>query len=133
MTNNNCIFCKIINGEIPAVKIWEDEDFIAILDKFPNTEGQAMVLTKEHFDSKFTEIPDENLKELIITAKKVAKLLEQKLNVKRVAIVIEGLGVNHIHIKLYPLYKLSEGYITTQIGPEKSAEELNKIAREIKE
>ncbi|MEJ2268097.1 MAG: HIT domain-containing protein [Nanoarchaeota archaeon] len=145
----NCIFCKIAKGEIPSVKIWENEKHIAILDKFPNTKGQAMVIPKEHFDSDVTDMPNEDYTNLMIAVKKVAKLLEEKLNVKRVTIIIEGLGVNHVHVKLYPIYGLNkkfeetwskekvyfekyEGYITTQTGPEKSIEELNKIAEEIK-
>ena len=148
-TNKNCIFCKIAKGEIPAEKIWEDEKHLAILDINPNTEGMTLVLTKEHFDSDATDMPDNNYRELMIAAKRVAKLLEKKLNVKRVAIVMEGLGVNHVHIKLYPLYGLDEkfketwaekkifferyeGYVSTQLGPKKSAEELNKIANKIK-
>lgn len=145
----DCIFCKIEKGEIPSVKIWEDENHIAILDKFPNTKGQAMVIPKKHFDSDATDMPDEDYTNLMIATKKVVKLLEKKLNVKRVAFVMEGLGVNHVHIKLYPIHGLDEkfeeswskekvyfkkyeGYITTQIGPEKSIEELNKIAEKIK-
>ena len=146
----NCIFCKIISGEIPSVKIWEDENHIAILDINPNTKGVTLVITKEHFNSDATDMPDEAYKELMIAVKKVVKILERKLNVKRVAIVMEGLGINHVHIKLYPIHGLDEkfeeswgkekvyfekyeGYITTQLGPEKSIKELNKIAEKIKE
>ena len=146
----NCIFCKIISGEIPSVKIWEDENHIAILDINPNTKGVTLVITKEHFNSDATDMPDEAYKELMIAVKKVVKILERKLNVKRVAIVMEGLGINHVHIKLYPIHGLKEkfeeswgkekvyfekyeGYITTQLGPEKSIKELNKIAEKIKE
>jgi diadenosine tetraphosphate (Ap4A) HIT family hydrolase len=130
----NCIFCKIAKGEIPSVKIWEDEKHLAILDINPNTEGMTLVLTKEHYDSDPTEIPDKNLKELIIAAKKVANILKKKLKVQKVGFVIEGLGVNHIHVKLYPLYSSneSEGYITTKLGPQKSIEELNKLAERIR-
>jgi histidine triad (HIT) family protein len=130
----NCVFCKIAKGEIPSVKIWEDEKHLAILDIKPNTEGMTLVLTKEHYDSDATEMPDKPYKELMIAAKKVAKLLKKKLKIIKVAIVIEGLGVNHIHVKLYPIYKSNEveGYITTQLGPQKSAEELNKIAEKIR-
>lgn len=146
----NCIFCKIVNGEIPSVKVWEDEDHIAILDINPNVEGMTLVLTKNHFDSDATDMPDRDYNNLMIAAKKIAKLLERKLKVKRVAIVMEGLGVNHVHIKLYPIYGLDEkfkemwakdnvyfdnyeGYISTQLGPEKTIEELNKIAERIRE
>src|SRR3989344_7721920 len=94
-----CIFCKIVKGEIPAVKIWKDKKHIAILDINPNTEGVTLILTKKHFDSDATDMPNKEYNELMIAAKKVAKLLEQKLKVKRVAIVIEGLGIDHVHIK----------------------------------
>ncbi|HTZ42156.1 MAG TPA: HIT domain-containing protein [Candidatus Omnitrophota bacterium] len=144
----NCIFCKIVKGEIPSAKIWEDKEFIAILDKSPNVNGMTLVMPKKHFDSNATDMPDKEYTDLMLAVKKVAKLLEKKLNVKRVAIVMEGLGVNHVHIKLYPLYGLEkkfeetwakekkfferyEGYISTHLGPEKSLEELNKIAKKI--
>lgn len=145
---NNCIFCKIAKGEIPSVKIWEDEKHLAILDVNPNVKGMTLVMTKEHYDSDATEMPDKEYSELMLTAKKISKLLEKSLNVKRVAIVMEGLGVNHVHIKLYPIYGLDEkfketwasekkyfekyeGYISTHLGPQKSVEELEKIKMEI--
>jgi histidine triad (HIT) family protein len=149
MTNKDCIFCKIARGEIPAVKIWEDEKHLAILDINPNTKGMTLVLTKKHYDSDATDMPDKEYCELMIASKRVAKLLEKKLNVKRVAIIMEGLGINHVHIKLYPLHGLDEkfketwakekkffdkyeGYISTHIGPKKTIEELNKIAEKIR-
>lgn len=144
----DCIFCKIVKGEIPCVKIWEDEKHLAILDINPNTDGLTLVLTKEHFDSDATDMPDKDYVNLMIASKKIAKLLENKLKVKRVAIIIEGLGINHVHIKLYPIHGLNEkfketwakdkvffkkyeGYISTQLGPQKSLKELNKIAEKI--
>ena len=78
-------------GEIPSVKVWEDEKHLAILDINPNTEGLTLVLTKEHFDSDATDMPNKNYINLMIAAKKIAKLLEKKLNVKRVAIIMEDL------------------------------------------
>ena len=145
----NCIFCKIVKGEIPCVKIWEDKDFLAILDDFPNTKGMTLVLTKKHFDSYAFDMHDKAYSELMLASKKVAKLLEKGLNVKRVAMVMEGLGVNHVHIKLYPLHGIEEkfketwakekvffdryeGYISTQLGSQKDIIELKKIAEEIK-
>ena len=145
----NCIFCKIVKGEIPCVKIWEDKDFLAILDVFPNTKGMTLVLTKKHFDSYAFDMHDKAYSELMLASKKVAKLLEKGLNVKRVAMVMDGLGVNHVHIKLYPLHGIEEkfketwakekvffdryeGYISTQLGSQKDIIELKKIAEEIK-
>ncbi len=149
MNKQNCIFCKIVKGEIPSVKIWEDEKHLAVLDVNPNTEGMTLVITKKHFDSDATDMPEKDYLNLMMAAKKVAKLLEKKLKVKRVAIVMEGLGVNHVHIKLYPIYGLDEkfkeiwakdkiyfekyrGYISTQLGPQKSVQELEKIADKIR-
>ena len=145
----NCIFCKIANGKIPSVKVWEDENYLAILDINPNVEGMTLVLPKKHYDSDATDMADEDYSELMLTAKKVAKILEKGLEVKRVAIVIEGMGVNHVHIKLYPIHGIDEkfeemwaedkiyfdkykGYISTQLGPQKSKEELEKIAEKIR-
>lgn len=145
----NCIFCKIAKEEIPSVKIWEDKEHIAILDINPNVEGMTLVLPKKHFDSDATDMSEENYCKLMIASKKVAKILEKGLSVKRVAIVMEGLGVNHVHIKLYPIHGLDEkfkemwakdtiyfnkyeGYISTQLGPKKTKEELEKVAEKIR-
>ncbi len=149
MSNQDCVFCKISSGEIPSVKVWEDEKHLAILDVNPNTKGMTLVMTKKHFDSDATDMPEREYIYLMIAVKKVAKLLEKGLNVKRVAVVMEGMGVNHVHVKLYPLYGIEnkfketwakdkiyfdkyEGYISTQLGPQKSNEELNKIADRIR-
>ena len=146
---NDCIFCKIANGEIPSVKIWENEKHIAILDLNPNVIGMTLVIPKKHFDSYVFDMNDKEYYDLMIASKKVAKLLDKKLKVKRTALVMEGLGVNHAHIKLYPIYGLDEkfkeiwakekvffykypGYITTQLGPQKSVDELKKIAEKLK-
>lgn len=138
-----CIFCKIIKKEIPSVKIWEDEKHFAILDINPNTKGTTLLLTKKHFDSDGFKIPEKNFKELMVASRKVSKIIEKKFKVKRVSLVMEGMGINHLHIKLYPLHGLTKnfkamvpekkvyfkkypGYISTQLGPKKSIKELEK-------
>ena len=145
----NCIFCKIVKGEIDSAKIWEDDKFLAILDVNPNTKGMTLVLPKQHFDSYVFDTEDQDYQELMLASKKVAKILEKGLEVKRVALVMEGMGVNHSHIKLYPLYGLEEkfqemwakdsvffhnyiGYISTQLGPKADINDLKKLAEEIK-
>jgi len=147
MIKDDCIFCKIANKKIPSAIIYEDNEFIAILDSMPNTKGMTLVITKEHYDSYIFDLPDDVYIKLLEVSKKVAKILEKALHVKRVAMVFEGQGVNHIHTKLYPMHnvdtskfgELSEGvyfneypgYITTLTGPKKSLEELKEIAKEI--
>ncbi len=147
-TKEDCIFCKIIRGEISSTKIYEDKDVLAILDINPNTEGMTLVLTKEHHDSYVFDMPEKDYKNFLISTTKVVKILEKGLKVKRVAMVMEGMGVNHAHIKLYPLHGIDEkfkemwakdkvyfnkydGYISTQLGPKKTGEELNIVAQKI--
>lgn len=146
----NCIFCKIVKEEIGSAKIWENEKFMAILDVNPNTKGMTLVLSKEHFDSYAFDMPDAIYAEFMIAAKTVAGMLEKAFSTSRVAMVMEGMGVNHTHIKLYPLHGISEkfkemwakdkiyfeeykGYISTQLGLNADTGELKRIAAEIKE
>ena len=70
----DCIFCKIANGEEICHKIWEDDNHLAFLSIFPNTEGYTIVIPKIHYPSYAFDLPDDVLKNLIIASKKVAKL-----------------------------------------------------------
>jgi diadenosine tetraphosphate (Ap4A) HIT family hydrolase len=145
----DCVFCKIIKGEIPSFKVWENDNFLAILDINPNTKGMTLVLSKEHYDSYAFDMPENIYEKFLLAGKKVAKVLEKGLDVQRVAMVMEGMGVNHAHIKLYPLYGLEEkfkemwakekifldkypGYLTTQLGPQADFEELKQLAEKLK-
>jgi len=147
---DNCIFCKIIKGDAESVKIWENDDFIAILDINPNTKGVTLVIPKEHYDSYAFDMPEDVYSKLMIATREVAKILEKGLKVQRVAMVMEGMGINHVHIKLYPINGIDEkfkemwgkekiffdkyeGYISTQIGHQVGFDELKKVAEEIKD
>ena len=149
MRDQDCIFCKVIHNELPSFKIWEDENSIAILDIFPNTKGQTLVIPKSHLPSYQFDLDDKDYSMILNAAKSVGKLLEKKMDVKRVALVIEGMGVNHLHVKLYPLHGLSEtftemwakekvyfekyeGYISTNLGPRADDGELEKIAEHLR-
>lgn len=144
-----CIFCKIVKGEIDSAKIWEDNEFLAILDVNPNTKGMTLVITKNHFDSYAFSMPGDVYQKFMVASKNVVKLLEKSLHVKRVAMVMEGMGVNHAHIKLYPMHGLEKefketwakdkvffddypGYITTQLGQKADMDTLKELAEEIK-
>ena len=72
---NECIFCKIVAGEIPSYKILEDEEFLAFLSIFPNTEGVTVVIPKKHYPSYVFDLPDEVLNKLMSFTKKVAKMI----------------------------------------------------------
>jgi len=146
----DCIFCKIVKNEIASHKISENKDFLAILDINPNTLGVTLVLTKKHYPSYVFKMDNKKYSEFLLFTKKVAKLLDKKLKVKRTAMIMEGMGINHAHIKLYPLHGLKKefketwyprkiffkkyrGYISTQIGPRMNDKKLRKIADKLKE
>jgi histidine triad (HIT) family protein len=145
MADPNCVFCKIVAGKIPSIKVWEDEQFIAILDINPNTEGVTLVLSKEHFNSNFLTLDSSIACEFIKAAQKVAKNLTIGLGVKRVMLAAEGMDINHAHLKLYPVHEGANipeasreyfdtypGYLSTQLGPQKTSEELEEVARKIR-
>ena len=69
MKKSDCIFCQIIEGKIPSYKIYEDNDYIAILDIFPNTKGMTLVIPKQHFDSYAFEMPDDTYAKFFLAAK----------------------------------------------------------------
>lgn len=146
----DCIFCQIAKGEAPSFKIWEDDDFMAFLNIFPNTKGASLVIPKQHYDSYFAEIPEDVLEELMEASQKVAKLLDEKLeDVGRTGLIFEGFGVNHIHAKLFPMHgtKLDEwkniesdiddyyetypGYLSSHSAKRASDVELKKVAEQI--
>ncbi|MDO8482471.1 MAG: HIT family protein, partial [bacterium] len=100
-----CIFCKIVKGEVPSHKIWEDEKHLAFLSIFPNTEGFSVVITKEHYPSYAFDSSDEILAGLVLATKKVAKLIDEKLpDVGRTGMILEGFGIDHLHAKLFPMH-----------------------------
>ena len=101
----NCVFCQIIEGQVPSHKFWEDDEYIAFLSIFPNTKGFTIVTTKKHYPSYAFDLDDNVLTNLVIASKKVARLLDSKLeDVERTGMIFEGFGVDHVHSKLFPMH-----------------------------
>ena len=96
----DCVFCKIVEGTAPGYTIYEDANYIAILDTIPAVKGQTIILSKKHINSHALMLNDEDLVEMTLVSKKVAKILEEKLNVKKVQLIFAGTTVNHLHAKL---------------------------------
>lgn len=106
---NDCIFCKIVKGEAPAHKIWEDDKYMAFLSIFPNTLGFSVVITKDHKPSYAFDNDDETLAGLTIATKKVAKILDATFDdVGRTGMFYEGFGVDHLHSKLFPMHGIGK-------------------------
>ncbi len=105
----NCIFCKIANGEIPTNTIYEDENFRVILDNGPATKGHALVLPKSHYADLF-EIPEDVAAGAVKVAKKVAGTMKEKLSCDGLNLVqnngeAAGQTVMHFHLHIIPRYK----------------------------
>ena len=96
------LFVKIINREIPAHIIWENDEFIAFLDISPIQIGHTLIAPKIQTDYIF-DLENTNYSKFFLVAKDVAKILKNKLNCKRIAILVEGFAVPHCHIHLIPL------------------------------
>ena len=96
------IFSKIIQGEIPAYKIAENDMFFAFLDIFPLQKGHVLVVPKIEVDKVF-ELPESYLSELLVFAKPIAKAIEARFPCNRVGMVTVGLEVPHAHLHLIPI------------------------------
>ena len=150
----DCVFCKIVKGELPAHKVWEDDRYLAFLSIFPNTDGFTVLIPKKRYPSNFAICPPEVVKDLASRAQIISQQICRAFPgcVERCAFVFEGFGVDHLHVKLIPLHKTVgrpispefgkvpgvffkkyEGYISTQEPTEPADEEhLAKIAAKIK-
>lgn len=106
----DCLFCKIINGEIPSYKIYEDEIVYAFLDINPDSNGHTLIIPKEHF-LDLDEIPSNVLTHILEVAKKLKLEIESKLNCDGLTL-IQNNGdiqeVKHFHLHLKPYYKNNE-------------------------
>jgi histidine triad (HIT) family protein len=96
-----CIFCKIIAGEIPSAKIYEDEKCLVFLDINPVTDGHVLLIPKEHFAS-MAETPDDLVAYLYIKAKWLMSKLKKALNADYISLSVVGTDVPHFHIHLIP-------------------------------
>ena len=101
------IFTKIINGEIPAYKIYEDDKFLAFLDINPVAEGHTLVVPKQEVDYLF-DLDDNLLAEMMIFAKKIATAQKKAIECKRVGVLVVGTEVPHAHIHLIPFKQESQ-------------------------
>lgn len=134
MREENCIFCKIANGEIPSKSIYEDEDFNVILDLGPATRGHALILPKEHAANLF-ELPDETAQKIMVLAKKLGRQMMQNLKADGLNLVqnngeAAGQTVHHFHLHLIPRYQDDGQHILWE--PKESApEQLEEIKNTI--
>lgn len=124
------IFTKIVNGEIPAYKIAEDDRFLAFLDVFPTTKGHTLVIPKQQVDYIF-DLDDDLYLGLMAFAKKVAPAIEKAIPCKRIGVAVVGIEVPHAHVHLIPLNSMQDMNFANK--QKFSKEEFEEIAAKIRE
>ena len=128
-----CIFCKIVAGEIPANKVYEDENTLAFLDIKPVNPGHTLVIPKKHYQN-LEEIPEQELSFLILMVKKIGAQLKDKLKVEGYAIsanndLVAGQIVPHLHFHIIPRHEGDghEPWSRREYAPGEAEEILKKL------
>jgi len=125
----DCIFCRIVSGEIPAAKIYEDEEVMAFLDINPVRHGHALVIPKKHYP-RIEEAPDGIVSTVFICAKKLMTPIRNAMNADYVALSVIGVDVNHLHIHLIPRNH-DDGLASFWPTTKYSGEEMEKVRKKI--
>lgn len=134
MKNNDCIFCKITNGEIPSVTIYEDELFQVILDRGPASKGHALILPKQHYEDIY-ELSEEMTAKAFVLAKKLAEKMTKALSCDGFNIVqnnkeASGQTVFHFHIHLIPRFIDDDAKVGWTVH-DITEEEMQSIAKQL--
>lgn len=126
--SNKTIFQKIIDGDMPSYKIWEDDKHFAFLDLYPVAHGHTLIVPKKPVQYIF-DMQDDEYSALLMAAKKVAIVLKKATGVVRVGIIVAGFGVeDHVHIHLVPIN--SEGELLAK-SKQLAKEEMNTMQQKI--
>ena len=120
-TANDCLFCKIVRGEIPAVRVYEDESTLAFMDVFPASEGHTLVIAKNHAPT-LLEIAEADLLAATMTTQRIARAVQQALAADGLRIsqfngAAAGQSVPHYHVHIVPI---REGQRAGSHGREKA-------------
>jgi histidine triad (HIT) family protein len=131
---SDCVFCKIVAGEIPSIKVYEDKDVVAFLDIQPVSVGHTLIIPKEHSDN-LGEMTDEGICPLFLAAQKVSKALKAALDIPAYNLVVnvgEGAGqiIHHTHVHVIPRYP--DDGLEHWPKVEVSEEQLNRAAEKIR-
>lgn len=109
------IFTRIINGEIPAYKVAEDDDYLAFLDIAPNAEGHTLCITKKEVD-KLLDLDEEAYLGLMAFSRRVGKAIEASVPCDRVGMMVIGLEVPHVHVHLIPLNDMRDATFQKKVS-----------------
>jgi histidine triad (HIT) family protein len=140
----NCIFCRIIAGELPCVKVYEDDDILGFLDIRPLRPGHTLLVPKRHVDH-FMDLDDSVATRIVLVGQALSRQIRKTLKPARVGVVVNGYGVAHTHYHLIPLDEphditaraysfIEDGKVVFDAGriPVASQDDREKIAAQIR-
>jgi histidine triad (HIT) family protein len=144
-----CRFCAFAAGQEKCFLLWESATHMAFLTPFPNVKGFTVVIPRRHLSSYVFDLEDAEYRALLAAAREVGHLLDRAFDVGRTALIAEGMGIDHVHVKLLPLhgvrgewqqvsstvrtvYPTYPGYVASHDGPRESDEELERIAAHVR-
>jgi histidine triad (HIT) family protein len=133
---DDCIFCKIVKGEISSYKIYEDEKVYAFLDIKPLSKGHTLLLPKEHYEN-ILDIPKDLYGYMFEVAKEIAEHIQEKYNPEGIFInqnngQMAGQSIMHVHLHIKPIYDESQKHSEEDKRMELSKEEMEKIKEDLK-
>lgn len=137
MKNNDCVFCQIVKGLMPATKIYEDDDVLAFLDISQVTPGHALVIPKKHYDN-FVSTPKDILSKVMSVTQRISQASLTMLGAKGINLLTNvnreaGQSVMHFHVHIIPRYISDRGFQITMLKNERLSElNLPVLASEIK-
>ncbi|MCI8326626.1 MAG: HIT family protein [Lachnospiraceae bacterium] len=136
MKKDDCIFCKIVSGEIPSRKIYEDEDMIAIMDLNPTSKGHSLIIPKEHCRDLY-EIDEEIAAKVMKTAKKLAQKMTDVLccdgfNLLQNNGEVAGQTIFHFHLHLIPRYKDADNNLLKFTSVKLTDQEMDNLCQQLK-
>jgi len=123
------LFSKIIAGEIPCAKLYEDDRFFSFLDIRPITQGHALLIPKQEVDYIF-DVSDELLSEMLVVAKPIANAIEAHVSCERIGLMVAGLEVPHCHLHLVPIRGV--GDLNFSLASQADPAELTELAKKIR-
>ena len=132
------LFTRIIRGELPHWRVWEDKNHVAFLTPFPNTPGSTILVPRRHLSSNIFSIGEESFSALMVAVHKLAGILKKTFKASQCGMVFEGCGIDYAHVKLVPIHRAEskehtltnekpwkvasfnekyEGYVSSLAGP----------------
>ncbi len=124
------IFTRIIKGQIPAHRVYEDKNVIGILDIHPIQPGHTLIIPRKQIDH-FTDMKEGDFKDLMNAAHKVAKHIKNTLGTERIVLRIEGFDVAHVHVHLVPVNQEHESYREGRLTEEPDHDSLRAMAKKL--